>query len=451
MFAYDKVYDRLFANEEFVDILCKFHTSNWEKLNKAERIAVLQEFVNKYVEILEIGDMKLKGDKRNKHYSGSYYDIGGLVNFNEDAVEKSSQYDIMDTLFHELRHNFQRRAVAKNLSRYETVSEEDRKLWKLNFLVSPRGYGNYISTEGENAGLYYYQPVERDAFMTGFSLTRKAYELVKERMGEDVEYILYARPFKNLLMIYFSDEEKYVNNMKEMQKRVFEIFESNNKEREIEKKCMEIAKETMKKDIKDMSMEEIMSLFSMYVWAYLDDDYKLELLFEYDSRVNKYKKAKITKESNSGFKVCGVINTRDNIGTILNNLFSFEFAGMVEMMIHGKMDCDPELREELAVNMWMENKKRINYIADSENFLLYSMQPYALHEGKTIKKWFEKIKEVQQKVYGVDGSHWDHWIDFYDNDKYIPYIEKFYEKPFEEIYGELVAGMKAKVKEVRKK
>ena len=186
MFAYDKVYDRLFANEEFVDILCKFHTSNWEKLNKAERIAVLQEFVNKYVEILEIGDMKLKGDKRNKHYSGSYYDIGGLVNFNEDAVEKSSQYDIMDTLFHELRHNFQRRAVAKNLSRYETVSEEDRKLWKLNFLVSPRGYGNYISTEGENAGLYYYQPVERDAFMTGFSLTRKAYELVKERMGEDV-------------------------------------------------------------------------------------------------------------------------------------------------------------------------------------------------------------------------------------------------------------------------
>ena len=87
MFAYDKVYDRLFANEEFVDILCKFHTSNWEKLNKAERIAVLQEFVNKYVEILEIGDMKLKGDKRNKHYSGSYYDIGGLVNFNEEAVE----------------------------------------------------------------------------------------------------------------------------------------------------------------------------------------------------------------------------------------------------------------------------------------------------------------------------------------------------------------------------
>ena len=37
-------------------------------------------------------------------------------------------------------------------------------------------------------------------------------------------------------------------------------------------------------------------------------------------------------------------------------------------------------------------------------------------------------------------------IDFYDNDKYIPYIEKFYGKSFKTIYNDLVKKMKENVK-----
>ena len=79
-------------------------------------------------------------------------------------------------------------------------------------------------------------------------------------------------------MLYFSEEKAYVESMKNAQEQVMELFAKNNKEMKTEKECLEIAKETMKKDIKEMNMEELMSLFSVYVWAYLEDDYKLALL-----------------------------------------------------------------------------------------------------------------------------------------------------------------------------
>ena len=444
MIKYDLLYDRLFEDEEFVKILCKFHSSNWSKLDKKGKFAVLNEFVDRYAEIFNLGDMRIRKSS-SKGIAGSYYDIKSLVNVNEDAIETTSQYDIMDTLFHELRHNFQHRAISKNLSDYETVSDEVRRKWKANFLVSPRGYSNYISNVGENSNLYIYQPVERDAFMTGLSLTKKSYDIIKEKLGEDSAFVAYAQMNKNVIMMFFSDEEKYVSSVKNGEEACFEIFERNNKEREIEKKCLLIAEKTMETPVEKMSLEQLISLFSVYVWSYLDDDYKLSLLKEYDCRVNKYKPAKIEKDGNSAFKVCGRINTRENICGILNDLFSYQFALMVDKMIEGKEPCDSKLREELRINMYAENKKRINYVRDVDNFLLYSMQPYALLEGRTIIQWYRKIKEVETKVYGVDKGDYDHWINFYDNDKYIPYIEKFYDQPFEEIYNGLVENMRRNI------
>ena len=63
----------------------------------------------------------------------------------------------------------------------------------------------------------------------------------------------------------------------------------------------------MKTVIKDMNIDQIISLFSVYVWSYLDDDYKISLLKEYDSRVNPYQKIKLEKFNNSVFKVDGVV------------------------------------------------------------------------------------------------------------------------------------------------
>ena len=38
MFRYDEVYNRLFDNKEFVEILCKFHSSNQTALDKKDKI-----------------------------------------------------------------------------------------------------------------------------------------------------------------------------------------------------------------------------------------------------------------------------------------------------------------------------------------------------------------------------------------------------------------------------
>lgn len=451
MFEYDDIYNKLFENEGFVEILSKFHSNSWNNLEKKERFELIDSFVNKYAEVLNLGELKVKKED-SKNISGSYRDIKTIVNVNVETADKISQYDLIDTLFHELRHNFQHRAVSKNLHDGEIVSEEKRKAWKLNFLVSPRKYGNYISNVGENSHLYLYQPVEKDAFMSGLALTRKSYEIIEQRVGEiDEGFYKYAYYNKDLIMKYFSKEEKYVKEMEEKEREVYDIFLKNNKEYHIEKECLKIANETMKKDVKDMSVEEIMSLFSVYVWAYLDDDYKLDLLQEYDMRVNKYKKAKFSKESNTAFKICGKTNLREDIGNILNDLFSYQFSVIVKMMIDGKIPCDPRLREELEINKFVFDKKEINYVKDSDNFLLYSIQPYALFEGRTVIEWFKKLKEVETKFYGIDNGDYDSWIDFYDNDKYIPYIEKFYDKPFEDIYNELVATMKKRVTEVKKR
>ena len=233
MIKYDSVYDRLFNDEEFVSILCRFHSSNWENLDKKQRFKVLDDFLDKYVEIFNLSDMKLK-KVSSKSVAGSYFDVKSLVNVNEDAIEQTSQYDVMDTLFHELRHNYQHRAISKNLSEFESVSDEDRRKWKMNFLVSPRGYSNYISNTGENAELYLYQPVERDAFITGLSLTKKSYELIKQKLGEDRAFVAYAQMNKGTIMLFFSDEDKYVNSVKNGEEAVFQIFEKNNKQREIE-------------------------------------------------------------------------------------------------------------------------------------------------------------------------------------------------------------------------
>ena len=75
MFKYDDVYNLLFENQEFVDILCKFHSSNWNQLNKKERDQVIRSFIDKYCEILTPksyrDEMKLMIEKMLENYEGT--------------------------------------------------------------------------------------------------------------------------------------------------------------------------------------------------------------------------------------------------------------------------------------------------------------------------------------------------------------------------------------------
>lgn len=445
MFEYDAVYDRLFENSEFLEILCKFHSSSWKKMSIEERKKLTSLFINKYSEILGLNKLSVKSIK-NGNNTGFYIDVGGVISVSPNELQYASPYDVIDTLFHELRHNFQYRAISRNLTEYETVDKELRKEWKLNSLISPRGYSNYINAQGDNKNLYLYQPLEKDSFMTGLSLTKKAYSLIKDKLGEDDEFVEYAKNQKYRIMIYFSDEELYVKARKVGKEKVDALFDKNNKEKQIEEKCVKIAQETMKKDISDMSLEEVISLFSVYVWAYLEDDYKLELLREYDKRVNKGKLIKIGLDGNSVFKLNDKMYMRNNILGILNYMYTVHFKNLVKEIIKGNVEVDSKIKEELTINMYEIDRKKVNYVKDVDNFLLYNIQPFALLEGEVVIEWFKKVKEVEEKFYDVDSDEYEDMIDFYDYDKYIPFIEEFYDMEFKDIYNEQIEKMKVNIK-----
>ena len=95
-------------------------------------------------------------------------------------------------------------------------------------------------------------------------------------------------------------------------------------------------------------------------------------------------------------------------------LFTYEFQTKVSNIINGLEDCNPKLKEEIKINMYTNNGKLINYVKDSENFLLYSIQPFALLEGKVVLKQFLYIKKAQENIYGVTSDEYESMIDFYD-------------------------------------
>ena len=227
MFKYDEFYELLFKDDKFIGLLQNFHSSRWENLDLDNRYEIVKSVIDRYCEILKIDNVKFKKEKIKK-YSGSYVDLNLSLNVSEHDIKEGNQYDILDTIFHEARHNFQHRAVAKKLTDIESVDEKIVKEWKLNFLKSPRGYSNYISFEDENGYLYNYQPVEADAFKTGLSLAKKSYEIIKENNGPDVNYYRYAHKYKELIMKYFSLEEEYVEEFKKYRGEVFESFNKNN-------------------------------------------------------------------------------------------------------------------------------------------------------------------------------------------------------------------------------
>lgn len=451
MFAYDNFYDYLFNDQAFLEILYKFHSSSWANLSTKEKQGVINDFVKRYCEIFKIDDIKTRKLDDGARYSGVYSDLRPMVHVSKEGIESESQYDVMDTLFHELRHNFQHRAISNNLSDMEQISEKQIRNWKANFLSSPSGLSNYINSSCDNSELYIYQPVETDAFKTGLSCTKKAYGLIEKKLGYDNQFVIYSRKNASQIMILFSDEKLYADYRKEYEKKVFDYFASNNKKFEIEQKCLKIAKEIMKKDLKEMSFEEVNSLLSVYVWCYLDDDYKIDVLKEYDRRVCPNNHFKIKKSGNSAFEMYGVLYPREDILSILNGAFSAEYKLKVKNIIEGKESCNEALKNELMLNMYRHEGKLINFVEDSENFLLYSIQPFSLLEGKVIMEQFKKVKESEKQIYDVDGDDYEGMIDFYDYSKYIPYIEKFYGKSFKTIYNDQLKEMKKRIAMLPKK
>ena len=174
-----KMYDVIFQDKECLDILSNFHMSVWAKLSYNEKLELLNRVNKRVAELYGYTEPKLNVDKGSSNY-GSFGAFFWDVTINKNSLENDDCYEVIDTYFHELRHSFQHRAVANELTDKEECSKEERLMYKENFK-----YGNYFPGDSD---YYLYQYVERDAWATGMLFANKIHFINAKKYGIDAAY-----------------------------------------------------------------------------------------------------------------------------------------------------------------------------------------------------------------------------------------------------------------------
>lgn len=161
--------------QEQIQDLCetdRFSEETWEQATPAERRVILQEYMNRVMEIMDI-DIRPNIDFTPRAPSGGYITNGSYTHATEsvyingyiiDNYSPERSYELMTTIVHELRHAYQHAAVD-NPTRYQ-VSQETIDRWSDSF-DNYRGTDRIMREDGvsrdEAYQRYRNQAVEVDA------------------------------------------------------------------------------------------------------------------------------------------------------------------------------------------------------------------------------------------------------------------------------------------------
>ena len=449
MFEYDNFYNVLFLNNDFLEILDNFRGDIWSKLGIKEKKVIINSFVDKYCELLQIKRIDVVFNEKEKgNVAGSYLDtLQQLSMYKKVLSESISGYSVLFILYHELRHNYQYRSVVGNVSDIETVSDENVKEWKTNFLQTSSKNTNYIP-QTYDFNMYVLQPVEVDAYKQGFSLVKHSYNLLKDKFGNDDSFYKYCEDYKHIILLCYSDDNKYTEIRDKNLEKIRLFYENNMKMFDIDNKCFSIAENLMKKEIKDLNEEDILALFSSHVWERLDFNYKYDVLVRFCDINGEYGKIPITRVGSNSVNINDFVGCMDYIDHIVNIAYSLKFEYYVDAILEGKVQCDDELKEQLKINMYKHNGKMINFI-DSERFLFeYSLQPFAILESKLLKKWFVNAKEIINRAYGIEDQRFDEFINHYSYLEIQKMANDVYGKSFEDVCDDVFNVMKDRVNKV---
>lgn len=128
-------------------------------MSSLERMQLFKDLVNELNSVYSVNITDVAFLSNNEIGSGTYgyYDNSqNNIRFNVDLIntdDPSILREMIDTIFHEMRHALQYRAVTDSTCTYG--SEEQRQKWALNFV-------NYIPAHVDFA-LYQEQVIENDA------------------------------------------------------------------------------------------------------------------------------------------------------------------------------------------------------------------------------------------------------------------------------------------------
>lgn len=435
------MYDIVFQDKRLQELFLNFHSKKWHGLTIEEKRNILVEINNRVADLYGYVPNKLKIEKSS--YYGYQSSFKGEIIISSSSLENDCGYEIIDTYFHELRHYFQSRAIENELNDNEYMDPILKEEIERNMLP-----GNYLS-EGD---FYKYQAMERDAWSTGMLFARRIYLLNREKISDiDEEWRKYCAKHKDVIVNFISDNDDSREKLEENKKILEDQYSSKISDKPQYELGKKYYRELKDKDFSEFTFKEVATLLSQYAFHNLEIGEKVKLLSRYRDLV-KYKSLRYEiKENNvASIKVRKRIWPIDtSAASIMNDILSYNFQNMVDDIVSGKNEEYPlsnKAKMELTLNMYKDkNGKRINFVRDIDNLFVFSIQPYAKYESKYILSEFDKIKQIELEMYGKKHFNWEYWDNFYDNKMIFNTASEIMEKPFNEIYEELLDKYKANI------
>lgn len=427
-----KMYDIIFQDEELQKLFLSFHSKNWYQLDMNQRFSLISKINERVANLYEYEVNKIKHDKVIGY--GSHSAFKWEISFNDMSLEYDNGYEVIDTYFHELRHAFQNRCVQNKLTDKEEATEEQKESWKKNLLP-----GNYF---GGNSEYYKFQSIEQDAWITGMLFARKIYFLNKKVINEpDEEWEKYCNLHRDTITLFISDNLDAKVLLEKTEKEIDEIYASKSDDIEQLEKGSKYVDEILKNnEISKLGFNDVGILLSPYAFFNLDITQKVELIKRYRDLTRVDDRKVVVKENTVGsIKVGRNLHFIEDSYGLVNDILSDNFRNIVDNLVAGtemNYEVSDRAKKELKLNMYRdENGKFINFIKDSENLLLFSVQPYARYETYYILEEFMKLKKIELEAYGKNSEIWKFWERFYNNNLIYKTFSKLVDMPFSEYYN----------------
>ena len=439
----DKMYNPIFEDENICKLFLNFYGPTWTSLTVERKIEIMTELNERVSKIYGYPTPSLNQVK-DKNY-GSFAAFNWKLTINPKVLEEDTGWETLDTYFHELRHAFQHRAVENELTDKEEVLGKSKLLWQRNFMP-----GNYF---GGNSEFYLYQPVEEDAWRTGMLFAREVYRLCKNHYHiEDASWKKYCSLHKNIIVDFISENEDSIEKLAKIEGLINEVYNEREEDLEQIEKGKQFIKEYENKPVSEMTFEDLGILLSPYAFTYLDVEKKVEILKRYVELIKIGRKTISVKENTvASIEVGSQLYSVSDPHSLINGILSIQFNNIVEYVLKGEdvgYSINQNAQKELRLNLYKnKDKKRINYIKDSDNLFVFSLQPYARYESNYILKEFMKLKEVELNHYGKNYDGWKFWEDFYDNKKIYKTAEVVLGVKFVDYYRALLATYSERIKE----
>lgn len=436
-------YDIIFQDEELVELLSYFQGSKWFDIDNNQRMEIIEKINDKVAALY--GYKAPYIDKNNRKNLYGYQDaFNWEISINESTLD-DNPYEIIDTYFHELRHAFQYRAIENELAGGEYASKEDIKAWRKNIFP-----GNYFNAQTK---YYYNQPLEKDAWIHGFLFARRVYFLNNPNKDKKDKYWNeYCSKYRNLIMMFVSDNELSNKLIKEVDDIIEDIYDSKQEDVAYLDKGRQYIKKLVKyKGIENLDFNEVATLLSPYAFCNLTTSNKVKLINRY-LELNKYGNKKLEASEVTvqmiklGKNAFGVNSSL----SLINHIISYNFAEMTKDIVKGKLkdnNLSKSAIEEIRLNLY-KNKdgKMINFIKDIDNLFLFSLQPYAKYESIYALKEFKKLKDAELIAYGENCRQWDYWERFYDNKLIFKVASEIFDVKFSEYYNNKLKEYRENIK-----